>query len=83
MEYINSSNLSNNIVWNDKYCPKKIEDIIGNDKLIYDIINWLKLFDENKKKFFDKKKTKKSTKKTTKKPTKQKTKNYKKNLFFE
>jgi len=38
MEYINSSNLSNNIVWNDKYYQKKIEDIIGNNKLIYKII---------------------------------------------
>ncbi|AYV84752.1 MAG: replication factor C large subunit [Hyperionvirus sp.] len=40
--------------WTEKYCPKVIGDIIGNDKAVKGIVAWLNSFEENKKKMLSK-----------------------------
>ena len=40
--------------WIDKFKPHKINEIVGNNKAIYQIVQWIKNFDKNKKEYFDK-----------------------------
>lgn len=53
--------------WIDKFRPQKINEVIGNNKAIYQIVQWLKNFDKNKKEYFEKICKLKSSKKTEKK----------------
>jgi hypothetical protein len=47
--------LNDNKNWIDKYCPEKIDDIIGNKQVISDIKNWLKIFEKTRRLFYKKK----------------------------
>ena len=61
--------------WIDKYRPLKINEIVGNNKAIYQIIQWIKNFDKNKREYFDKMeklKLNKKKKNPSKKPKKEK-----------
>lgn len=52
--------MDNNIKsWTEKYYPKKITDLIGNNKAINSIIQWLKSFNKNKKEILKKNKNNK------------------------
>jgi len=59
--------------WIDKYKPLKINEIVGNNKAVYQIIQWIKNFDKNKKDYFEKMEKLKLNKKK-KNPVKKKTK---------
>lgn len=48
--------------WVEKYKPKNISEIIGNNKIVDSIVSWLKDFDSNKENFL-KEKSKKNDKK--------------------
>jgi len=48
MEYIEKKKCDNS--WIDKFCPNKIDDIIGNKLHIVNIMKWLNEFNMNKKK---------------------------------
>jgi len=49
MEYVDFLNTKDDSVWTIKYCPKIIDDIIGNSSVIDTIGNWLLDFEKNKK----------------------------------
>lgn len=53
MEYFELSN-NDPTSWTEKYCPKTINEIIGNDKAVKGIVAWLNSFEENKKKMLSK-----------------------------
>lgn len=57
MEYFENSDTSS-MVWTEIYRPKKISEIIGNDKAVKSIVAWLTGFEENKRKTKQKKKKK-------------------------
>ncbi len=65
MEGINLNKSSSS--WTDKYCPKKISEIVGNNKAIHSICEWLKNFDSNKKIMLKKIKNNSTKRKTKKK----------------
>ncbi len=65
-------NDKNSGAWIDKFRPHKINEIVGNSKAVYQIIQWIKNFDKNKKEYFDKIKTNNLLKKKSKKTKKQK-----------
>ena len=50
MEYYDDDIISRSNSLTNKYKPQKINDIIGNQKAVRQIIDWLNTFDENKKK---------------------------------
>ncbi|AYV80823.1 MAG: replication factor C large subunit [Harvfovirus sp.] len=55
MEYFESNgNNSDPGSWTEKYCPKAIGEIIGNDKAVKGVVAWLNSFEENKKKMLSK-----------------------------
>lgn len=69
IDFIETFNTSNS--WIDKFKPQKMSEIVGNPKAVYQIVNWLKNFDTNKKEYFEKIKTvkiKKGKKSKTSKP---------------
>lgn len=55
--------------WIDKYRPQKVGEIIGNSRAVYQITNWIKNFDANKKEHLEK--LEKLKQKEKKKPKKQ------------
>lgn len=63
MEYLKRNNKST-LGWTEKYCPKKINEVIGNNKIINEILTWIRLFEE---KYKDNQKKRKLSKKSGKK----------------
>lgn len=59
MEYLEKTN-NDATSWTEKYCPKTINEIIGNDKAVKTIISWLNCFEENKKKQLKNRKNKRN-----------------------
>ena len=48
--------------WTEIYCPKTIQEIIGNDRSVKSIISWINSFEENGKNHSKQKKTKRKIK---------------------
>jgi hypothetical protein len=48
MEYFESSNIDVSS-WTEKYCPRTTGDIIGNERAVKSIVNWLNSFEENRR----------------------------------
>lgn len=65
MEYL-TSEINDSTVWTEKYCPKQISEIIGNEKNINLITNWLNSFETNRKQFLIKKRKDDTNKKRRK-----------------
>lgn len=64
MEYLkNDYNITSASIWIDKYCPRRVSDVIGNEQNINIITTWLNLFETNKKNFYAKLKKSRSKKK--------------------
>ena len=58
MEYLDNS-IHEETSWIEKYCPKKINDIIGNEKAVKSIIDWVNSFESNRNKYMQNKNNKK------------------------
>ena len=58
MEYLENPN-NDSTSWTEKYAPKTINELVGNDRAVKGIVNWINSFEENKKNQSKNKKNKK------------------------
>src|SRR5437868_11573923 len=64
MEYVDFSNAKDDSVWTIKYCPRTVDQVIGNSDVINTIGNWLLDFEKNKQTMLTSDGTKKRKRKT-------------------